>query len=104
MLEIHSDIYIMTYNDNFVSETFFNNIFFNSCNRFIEEIKEVNRRQKILVEIFNTWLKGTSKNIDALENYGETELEERISHYVTDKQGSEFWSCHRHILEWIYTL
>ena len=56
------------------------------------------------MEIYNTWLKGTSKNIDALENYGETELEERISHYVTDKQGSEFWSCHRHILEWIYTL
>ena len=56
------------------------------------------------MEIFNTWLKGTSKNIDALENYGETVLEERYSHYVTDKQGSEFLSCHRHVLEWIYTL
>ena len=71
-------------NKNFRWTTFFNNIFHNFVNRFIEEIKEIFSQHEFWRYISKLDPKKLPKRLHALENYGQPELEELIAYCGTN--------------------
>lgn len=71
--------------DSFVWETFFIDIFHDSMNRFIEEIKEAFSQDNFWSNFSIHDSKELPKGVDALESCDQRELEELILHYGIDK-------------------
>lgn len=71
--------------DSFVWETFFIDIFHDSMNRFIEEIKEAFSQDNFWSNFSIHDPKELPKGVDALESCDQRELEELILHYGIDK-------------------